>query len=205
MRCGSAADSTPAWLTAGALRRSTGIVGRGAIRTHGSAQFDPYRACLGVLRAAATSGAQVFERSTVRRIVADRDARPPVDRSGNRRMRASRGRDRICDRSIPTPRRSISDVPHLRAGDSSNQRARAPGGGPVRRHGVGHRAALSLCAMDARPSTDARWRRSPCSPRCAAPPTVRGRRRQACARTSKRDCRRCRTSKPSSLGRVSSQ
>lgn len=29
------------WLTAGALRRSTGIVGRGAIRTHGSAQFDP--------------------------------------------------------------------------------------------------------------------------------------------------------------------
>jgi glycine/D-amino acid oxidase-like deaminating enzyme len=61
------------WLTPGALRRSTGIVGRGAIRTHGSAQFDPYRACLGVLRAAATSGAQVFERSKVRRIVADRD------------------------------------------------------------------------------------------------------------------------------------
>ena len=61
-----------AWLGPGALRRSTGLAGRGAIRTHGSAQFDPYRACLGVVRAAATSGAQVFERSKVRRIVADR-------------------------------------------------------------------------------------------------------------------------------------
>ena len=62
-----------AWLGPGALRRSTGIAGRGAIRTHGSAQFDPYRACLGVLRAAAASGAQLFERSKVRRIVPGRD------------------------------------------------------------------------------------------------------------------------------------
>ena len=38
-RCGF--DAT--WLGPGALRRSTGISGRGAIRTHGSAQFDPYR------------------------------------------------------------------------------------------------------------------------------------------------------------------
>jgi glycine/D-amino acid oxidase-like deaminating enzyme len=61
------------WLGPGALRRATGITGRGAIRTHGSAQFDPYRACLGVLRAAVATGAQVFERSHVRRIVAGRD------------------------------------------------------------------------------------------------------------------------------------
>jgi hypothetical protein len=31
------------WLTSGALRRLTGIPGRGAIRTRGSAQFNPYR------------------------------------------------------------------------------------------------------------------------------------------------------------------
>ena len=61
------------WLGAAALRRATAIAGAGAIRTHGSAQFDPYRACVGVLGAAADAGAQVFERSRVRRIVADRD------------------------------------------------------------------------------------------------------------------------------------
>jgi glycine/D-amino acid oxidase-like deaminating enzyme len=68
-RCGF--DAT--WLGPGALRRTTGIAGRGAIRTHGSAQFDPYRACLGVLRAAVAAGAQVFERSRVRRIVTEGD------------------------------------------------------------------------------------------------------------------------------------
>lgn len=67
-RCGF--DAT--WLGPGALRHTTGISGRGAIRTHGSAQFDPYRACLGVLRAAVAAGAQVFEQSQVRRIVTER-------------------------------------------------------------------------------------------------------------------------------------
>jgi glycine/D-amino acid oxidase-like deaminating enzyme len=61
------------WLTAGGLRRRTGIAGRGAIHTTGGAQFDPYRACLGVLRSAAVEGAQVFERSAVRRIHGERD------------------------------------------------------------------------------------------------------------------------------------
>jgi glycine/D-amino acid oxidase-like deaminating enzyme len=61
------------WLSPGELRRMTGISGRGAIRTRGNAQFDPYRGCLGVLRSAAASGAQVFERSEVRHIDADRD------------------------------------------------------------------------------------------------------------------------------------
>jgi glycine/D-amino acid oxidase-like deaminating enzyme len=40
------------WLGPGDLRRMTGIPGRGAIQSHGSAQFDPYRACVGVLGAA---------------------------------------------------------------------------------------------------------------------------------------------------------
>jgi glycine/D-amino acid oxidase-like deaminating enzyme len=56
------------WLSAGALRRLTGMAGHGAIVSRGSAQFDPYRACIGALRAAATAGAQVFEQSEVRRI-----------------------------------------------------------------------------------------------------------------------------------------
>lgn len=60
------------WLSPGALRRLTGISGRGAVRTHGSAQFDPYRACLGVLRSAALSGAEIFERSPITRIDGDR-------------------------------------------------------------------------------------------------------------------------------------
>jgi glycine/D-amino acid oxidase-like deaminating enzyme len=46
----------------------TGIPARAAIRTRGNAQFDPYRASLGVLASAVDAGAQVFERSQVRRI-----------------------------------------------------------------------------------------------------------------------------------------
>jgi glycine/D-amino acid oxidase-like deaminating enzyme len=60
------------WLSPGRLRTITGIPGRGAIMTRG-AQFDPYRACLGLLQAASASGAQIFERTPVRRIDARRD------------------------------------------------------------------------------------------------------------------------------------
>ena len=40
------------WLGPAQLRRLTGIAGHGAILSKGSAQFDPYRACVGILRAA---------------------------------------------------------------------------------------------------------------------------------------------------------
>jgi glycine/D-amino acid oxidase-like deaminating enzyme len=60
------------WLTPGALRNTTAISGRCGIRTHGNAQFDPYRACIGVLRSAMTAGAEIFERSAVRHIEAGR-------------------------------------------------------------------------------------------------------------------------------------
>jgi glycine/D-amino acid oxidase-like deaminating enzyme len=56
------------WLTPGTLRRLTGIPGHGAILTSGNAQFDPVKACLGLLRAAKSSGARIFERSEVTRI-----------------------------------------------------------------------------------------------------------------------------------------
>jgi glycine/D-amino acid oxidase-like deaminating enzyme len=59
---------TDEWLGPGELRRRTGIAGRGAILARGGAQLDPYRACAGVLAAAAAAGAQVYEQSAVRRI-----------------------------------------------------------------------------------------------------------------------------------------
>jgi glycine/D-amino acid oxidase-like deaminating enzyme len=77
-RCGF--DAT--WLGPGALRDATGIPGRGAIRTQGSAQFDPYRACRGILDAAVAGGAQVFERSEVRRIATERDGLRLQTRTG---------------------------------------------------------------------------------------------------------------------------
>lgn len=62
-----------AWLDRDELRRLTGLAGEGAIRTRGSAQFDPYRACLGVLDAASAAGARVFERSPATRILTGDD------------------------------------------------------------------------------------------------------------------------------------
>lgn len=56
------------WLTPGALRRLTGMTGAGAIETRGNAQLDPYRACLGILKAARRAGAAIFEHSRVTRI-----------------------------------------------------------------------------------------------------------------------------------------
>ena len=54
-------------------RRQAGFGGRwldaGAIRTHGNAQLDPVRACIGLMAAARSAGVQVFEHSAVRRVV----------------------------------------------------------------------------------------------------------------------------------------
>lgn len=61
------------WLGPRRLREATAIAGQGAIRTRGNAQFDPYRACVGVMRSAASLGTEVFERSRVRRIERLRD------------------------------------------------------------------------------------------------------------------------------------
>jgi glycine/D-amino acid oxidase-like deaminating enzyme len=56
------------WMDAASLRRATGISGAGAIRTRGNGQADPYRACLGLARAARREGARLFEYSEVERI-----------------------------------------------------------------------------------------------------------------------------------------
>jgi glycine/D-amino acid oxidase-like deaminating enzyme len=71
------------WLGPGELRRTTAIAGRGAIRTTGGAELDPYRACLGVLEAASRVGAAIHERSPVRRIEASRKSVRVVTPSGS--------------------------------------------------------------------------------------------------------------------------
>jgi glycine/D-amino acid oxidase-like deaminating enzyme len=69
----TAAGFRSRWLTCEALQRETGILGAAAIRTHGNAQADPFRACRGFVRAAADRGAAIFERSRVTRISHARD------------------------------------------------------------------------------------------------------------------------------------
>ena len=60
------------WLDPAQLLAKTGIAGEGAIHSRGNAQLNPYGACVGLLRAAASDGARIFERSAVLRIDASR-------------------------------------------------------------------------------------------------------------------------------------
>jgi glycine/D-amino acid oxidase-like deaminating enzyme len=57
------------WMTPRLMERFTGIRGAGAIRTRGNAQLNPLAACLGLMGAAGASGARIFERSTINRII----------------------------------------------------------------------------------------------------------------------------------------
>jgi glycine/D-amino acid oxidase-like deaminating enzyme len=59
------------WVKPAALKRQTAVDSDGAIRSHGFS-FDPYRACIGLAAAAGLRGAQLYERSPVRRIRAGR-------------------------------------------------------------------------------------------------------------------------------------
>jgi glycine/D-amino acid oxidase-like deaminating enzyme len=65
-RCRAGFEAT--WLTPRALRVDAGIPARAGIRTSGSAQCDPFRACEGVMGEAARAGVRVFEQSPARRI-----------------------------------------------------------------------------------------------------------------------------------------
>ncbi len=55
------------WLTSRRLRAAAALDAPGAITVTGAAQVDPYRACLGLARAAADRGALLFEGSAARR------------------------------------------------------------------------------------------------------------------------------------------
>ncbi len=61
-----------AWLTAARVSRELGIEARGGLRFGGAFRFDPYRACLGLSRAASARGARLFEQSPVLRVRAGR-------------------------------------------------------------------------------------------------------------------------------------
>ncbi len=67
-RLRAAAGARARWLEGARLRRTIGFDAAGAIRTRGNAQVDPFKACVGLLRAAAGQGALLFERSPVHRI-----------------------------------------------------------------------------------------------------------------------------------------
>jgi glycine/D-amino acid oxidase-like deaminating enzyme len=66
-----AAGIEGSWMTPAALAREAAVESRGGIRTHGQV-FDPYRACIGLARAAASRGAQIFEHAAVTRIRASK-------------------------------------------------------------------------------------------------------------------------------------
>jgi glycine/D-amino acid oxidase-like deaminating enzyme len=70
------------WLNARAISADAGLPAAGGIRTKGEA-FDPYRACVGLAAAAAARGAQIHERSTVRRIRAGRKSVALATESGS--------------------------------------------------------------------------------------------------------------------------
>ena len=60
------------WLSGAAFRRETAIVALGGIKTRDVSQVDPYRAVVGLARAAEARKALIFERSTAGRVRAGR-------------------------------------------------------------------------------------------------------------------------------------
>jgi glycine/D-amino acid oxidase-like deaminating enzyme len=56
------------WLEGARLRRAVGFNALAGIRTRGNAQVDPVKACVGLMRAAESAGALLFERSPVHSI-----------------------------------------------------------------------------------------------------------------------------------------
>jgi glycine/D-amino acid oxidase-like deaminating enzyme len=146
------------WLSPAELRRRTGMTGHGAILSPRSAQFDPYRACRGILRAAVTAGARVFERSEVRRIART-----------SRGVRITTRRGTLCADQViiatgyatpqfrPLAGRFRLYRTYVLATENIDRRRRdAVGLSDVM--GVGHQAALSLCSVGARTSAPHRRR-----------------------------------------------
>jgi gamma-glutamylputrescine oxidase len=76
-----------AWATARIVRGETAVESGGGIRTH-AAVLDPYRACLGLARAAVARGAVVFEHTEARRIRAGRTSVDVTTSSGTLRAQA---------------------------------------------------------------------------------------------------------------------
>jgi glycine/D-amino acid oxidase-like deaminating enzyme len=71
-RASEVAGLDAVWFRSARLSKEAALEGRGALRLQGAAQIDPYRACLGLAKAAAARGARIFERSPVLRVRSDR-------------------------------------------------------------------------------------------------------------------------------------
>ena len=65
-RVGAGLDLT--WLDPKLATRTTGFPATGAMRSRDAFALDPYRACVGLAAAAAKRGAQIFERSAVKKV-----------------------------------------------------------------------------------------------------------------------------------------
>jgi glycine/D-amino acid oxidase-like deaminating enzyme len=91
------------WVNAAAVKRETAIDGFVGIRTRGAA-LDPYRACVGFAAAAAARGAQMFEKSSVRRI-----------RPGRKMVQVTTGRGLIrADAVVVATGAALADLRALR-------------------------------------------------------------------------------------------
>jgi glycine/D-amino acid oxidase-like deaminating enzyme len=73
-------------LTAKAIRTDFALDARAGLRSKDGAIADPYRACIGVAAAAAARGAQIFERSPVRRITFNRKTADVITEGGTLRV-----------------------------------------------------------------------------------------------------------------------
>jgi gamma-glutamylputrescine oxidase len=78
----NAAGLDAVWLNASRLSRDLGIEARSGIRTGTGARLDPYRACLGLARAADARGARLFEQSPAVRVRAGRSGVEVETRGG---------------------------------------------------------------------------------------------------------------------------
>jgi glycine/D-amino acid oxidase-like deaminating enzyme len=85
-------------LNARAIAGEVGINAAAALRTKDGATLDPYRACLGLAAAAASRGAQLFERTAVTKVTFTRKTADVITATG--RIRTKRV---IVATGIPTP------------------------------------------------------------------------------------------------------
>jgi glycine/D-amino acid oxidase-like deaminating enzyme len=67
-RIAAGLDAT--WLTARQVKKTVNVDASAAMRARNAFSLDPYRACLGLVTAAAKRRAQVFERSAVKKVLA---------------------------------------------------------------------------------------------------------------------------------------
>ena len=137
------------WLEGAALRRIVGFDAAAAIRTRGNAQVDPFKACIGLMRAAARAGAQVFERSPVTAIrPSSRDVRRAHRRAARFAPTASSSRP-ATRRRISSRCGAVPHAQHLRRGDQAADAGAAAPHRAGRGDAVGHGTAVSLRPLDA--------------------------------------------------------